>query len=436
MPESDRRSSLPPDPRADLQHQVENITAALEAWRRTREYTPATEERLTQITVQCARMVDSWQQLEQHRRGGGPAAAGDPGGHLPVDPNIPERIRALERTIEHEWESLREGHDEPNDAGADTGSGLPAPNVTRALANTEARLAALEQEVQTRLTQLSRDLQSVLMELRNARPQPAVTGQAPAFPLESVMRIHEELRESGATAAPAGTLAPGSPRALPERSDQTTALVARVESLEKAARTAPVMPRSRAPRLQYAMAGLLVAGLAFIFFFGISMQRQVDTRLNEAAVRVSEVERQRDATVAATRTEAAREVADARQSALQAQTVSNVLAAPDRVRFWLGGVGRHGRASGQVLISGSRGLVFSASRLQPAPAGKTYQLWLRTRRGAPISVATFVPDSAGRVTLATETAPEVRSRLVGATVTIETAGATRPSSDKVLVRVD
>src|SRR5687767_3166106 len=101
MPESDRRSSLPPDPRADLQHQVENITAALEAWRRTREYTPATEERLTQITVQCARMVDSWQQLEQHRRGGGPAA-GDPGGHLPVDPNIPERIRALERTIEHE----------------------------------------------------------------------------------------------------------------------------------------------------------------------------------------------------------------------------------------------------------------------------------------------------------------------------------------------
>ncbi|MBA2260431.1 MAG: hypothetical protein H0W18_16180, partial [Acidobacteria bacterium] len=53
------------DPRpGDIQAQVANISAALEDWRRTREYTQATEERLAGITVQCARMVESWQQLE------------------------------------------------------------------------------------------------------------------------------------------------------------------------------------------------------------------------------------------------------------------------------------------------------------------------------------------------------------------------------------
>src|SRR5215207_3134812 len=57
-----------PEPRdPDLQAQIEELRGALQDWRRKREYSHATEERLAKITVQCARMVESWQQMEQRR---------------------------------------------------------------------------------------------------------------------------------------------------------------------------------------------------------------------------------------------------------------------------------------------------------------------------------------------------------------------------------
>nr|MBA2258891.1 anti-sigma factor [Acidobacteriota bacterium] len=216
------------------------------------------------------------------------------------------------------------------------------------------------------------------------------------------------------------------------------ALTARVESLERAvARSGADAPQSiRGWRPQYTVLALLAASLAGIVLYGLWMQRRVDTRLNEATVRISEAERQRDETVTATRQEAARNVADARQSANQAQTVSFVLAAPDRLRYWLGGIGPYSRAYGQVMVSRSRGVVFSASRLPAAGDGRTYQLWLRTR-GGPVSAGVFVPDSAGRVTFVSDATLVLPGRLGGALVTLESgSGATRPSESKVLIRTD
>ena len=429
---------------SDLQSQVDALRAALEDWRRTREYSQPTLERLAQITVQCARMVESWQQMEQRRSttpaGGLEDRLGGWGGvepRLEQDPG--ERIRALERTIEHEWTALREGHDGPGgqlpeQAASLAESCVAAANLTlRGFARAESRLAALEQDLQGQMAQLSRDLQSVVAELRSARPHPAPES-TPAFPLESVMRIHEELRESDAPAAP-DALNAGPARTLPQ--ETPLALTARVESLERAVGSvveATAQPR-RGWRPLYAVIGLLlvVGGVAV---FGVWMQRRVEARLNEAALRVSAAERQRDATTAATREEAARQVADARRSAAQAQIVDNVLAAPDLVRYWLTGVDASSRAYAQVLVSRSRGMVFSASRLPPPGPGKTYQLWLLTT-AEPVSAGLITPDAAGRVTLATDVPLTVPRRLAGALVTLEPAGgAPQPSAGRVLIRVE
>lgn len=44
-------------------------------------------------------------------------------------------------------------------------------------------------------------------------------------------------------------------------------------------------------------------------------------------------------------------------------------------------------------------LVFTATHMQPAPAGKTYQLWLLLADGNPLPVGTFKPDAQGKASL-------------------------------------
>jgi len=118
--------------------------------------------------------------------------------------------------------------------------------------------------------------------------------------------------------------------------------------------------------------------------------------------------------------------------ASRAQTIGDVLAAPDLVRYSLTNAGSLPAASGQVLWSRSRGFVFSASGLPLPPADATYQIWVLTR-GGPVSAATFVPDDGGRVTVTT--ALNIPRPVIGAIVTTErTNGASTPTSDPVLAR--
>jgi hypothetical protein len=432
----------------DLQAQVDGLRQALRDWRRTREYSQPTEERLAHITLQCARMVDSWQQTERRRSTTVAAAEDGPewsGVNGQVQHATGERIRALERAIEREWNSLPESSDDaPGQLSAQVvslaESCVTAANLTlRSFANAESRLAALEQDLQTHMRQLSRDLQSVLVELRSAR-QPSLPGTASAFPLESVMRIHEELRESdGASSAAADALKPAPLRALPQPAAPDNGVVARLASLERTvesvAEAAAEKPRSGGWRPLYTVAAIVVA-LAGLALTGMWMQRRIDARLNEAAIRVTAAERQRDETAAATREEASRQVAEARESAAKAQVVANILAAPDLVRYWLTGASADSRAYAQILFSRSRGMVFSASRLEQPGEGRTYQLWFLTR-GEPVNGGVITPDSAGRVTLATDIPIAVEGRLTGAVVTVEAAGGgATPSAERVLIRAE
>jgi len=45
--------------------------------------------------------------------------------------------------------------------------------------------------------------------------------------------------------------------------------------------------------------------------------------------------------------------------------------------------------------------IMYASNLKPPASGKTYQVWLIARGGAPVSAGTFMPDSAGSAVMAT-----------------------------------
>src|SRR5207237_2193458 len=103
---------------------------------------------------------------------------------------------------------------------------------------------------------------------------------------------------------------------------------------------------------------------------------QAQRRAGMTTTRLAEAERQTQLAaqtasqqIAMTREAAARQVSEARDAALKAQTISDVLAAPDLVRYNLSGGEGAIRFSAQVLWSRSRGLVFSGSRLPPAAAG-------------------------------------------------------------------
>jgi hypothetical protein len=105
------------------------------------------------------------------------------------------------------------------------------------------------------------------------------------------------------------------------------------------------------------------------------------------------------------------------------------------IRFNLGGGAQAARSSAQVLLSRSRGVVFSGSGLGAPAPDFTYQLWLWTA-ARPVSVGTFVPDASGRATLSLETLPAL-PRVLGAAVTLEKApGGDAPAGPAVLTRAE
>ena len=166
----------------------------------------------------------------------------------------------------------------------------------------------------------------------------------------------------------------------------------------------------------------------------------VGGRLNEAANRVVSAEQQVVATtrlaneeVRAARNDANQQIAEARQLAQRAETVSAVLTAPDLIRFNLTSTLADG-SSAQVLWSRSRGVVLSGSRLPGPGPEKTYQLWLVTN-GQSVSAGVFAPDATGRATLVVDPPPKVPGPVMGAAITIEPEGGRlTPTGQMLLTR--
>jgi anti-sigma-K factor RskA len=116
----------------------------------------------------------------------------------------------------------------------------------------------------------------------------------------------------------------------------------------------------------------------------------------------------------------------------QAQATTAVLAAPDLARIDLQGQSVAPDARARALWSRSRGLVFTAANLPPAPAGKSYQVWVVTAQ-APISAGLLMPDPTGGGIQYYVTPPDIAPP-VAVAVTLEPAGGVpAPTGERYLV---
>jgi anti-sigma-K factor RskA len=449
-----------------LEAQLDRFSLTLHQWQQTQSHLQPMESRLSQLLEQSNDILDRWTATDQRHA----HAVGEVESRLNdwnaietrLGQDATARIREFEQTLQHELSALRQMHEEPVKQLRDHAASLgeictAATSSVTGLERAESRFSALEGDLHLRLNELARGLQMVVAELRGGTDHRAASlpGTAPAWPLEDVVRLHDDLRRSaeGRDDSPSANRdssaseragASSTPRQLPEAA---VALAGRVESLEQAltvgreevARAADRSERQR--RSWYVAYAILALGVVGAGALAFGLQRRVDTKLNEAAARATAAERQAEAAaqaanqrVAATREDADRKIAEAGQTARNAQTVSDVLAAPDLVRFNVSSGATTPRAYAQMLWSRSRGLVFSGSRVPAAPAGTTYQAWLLTS-AEPVSAGLFVPDAAGRVMLVAEDPPKVPRPVTGVAVTLEPAGGrAAPSGPTLMAR--
>jgi len=417
-----------------LEAQLDRFSLTLQQWQQTQKHLQPVELRLSHLIEQSNDILDRWTSSEQQHA----------------------------HTLQHELSTLRQLQEEPvkelRERAASLGEiCVAATSSISGLERTESRFAALETDVHFRLNELAQGLQAAVAELRTVAAQrtmpPPDTAQA--WPLEDVVRLHGDLRRStqGADTLPPADREESShgrdsgPRVRRELPEAAAALAERVESLEYAidsGREEVAAASVRSERQQwmwsvaFAILALAVVGASAL---AIGLQRRVDARLTEAAAKVTAAQQQAEAAaqvasqkVAATRENADRKIAEAEQTARNAQTVSDVLAAPDLVRFNVTSGAATPRAYAQMLWSRSRGLVFSGSRVPPAPAGTTYQAWLLTAT-EPVSAGLFVPDESGRVMMVIQDPPRVPRPVTGVAVTLEpTGGRPAPSGPTLLAR--
>lgn len=131
--------------------------------------------------------------------------------------------------------------------------------------------------------------------------------------------------------------------------------------------------------------------------------------------------------------EARSRLAGAEQGMQSAQVSLAVLTAPDIVRVDLAGQAIAEAARGRAFWSRATGVVFVATGVPEAPRGTTYQLWLVPASGVPVSAGIAVPDATGRLTIVTETRPDVAQPAAFAVTREPAGGVPAPTGEKYLV---
>ena len=170
---------------------------------------------------------------------------------------------------------------------------------------------------------------------------------------------------------------------------------------------AVVIPPRRTATSGLALAAALVFAVgAGAYAWQLQLRvRTLEGRLDRAEQRASSAER---------------EVAVARRTASDTQAAMGVLAAPDLVRIELAGQPAAANARARAMWSRNRGMVFAATNLPEAPAGRVYQVWVVTA-GGPVSAGLLTPDTGGRAEAYFNTPPDIAPPTAVA-VTLEPAG--------------
>jgi hypothetical protein len=422
-----------------LEQRVSSLQEQIEHLRRMTDRRPL-EERLVTLTEFGAAILKRWavtadrhaaavSQFEGHLR-----ALGDTGAQLQEDAS--QRLQQLESIIQQEWDSLRLIHEAPVKQLVEQAASLTevciatANSAQHGFDRAEARLAALESEFHRNTSELTREIQNAVAELRGLSQNTArqLPGETPAWPLEDVTRLHSQLRETpGVHVTEPRALPAPEPIGAPAPNTVTPAAASPFSGFDAVA-----PPRAR--RL-----AALIAGAALLLLVAGGFAWRLESQVRASAEQLTETQRQLRVTtetaarqINETQVQANRAISAAQELTARTQMISDVLAAPDLIRFPLVGRDSVESATGQVLWSRSRGIfVFSASGLPAPPQDSTYQVWLLTRTGA-VSVATFDPDSGGRATV---TATPKVPPLVGAMVTMERKGGNEtPSGEPLLTR--
>ena len=433
---------------ADLEANLERLNATLQHWGKIGEPPHPVEQQLSHLADRCADILKQWAATsERHAHAVTELETklndwNDVAARLQRDASW--RFQDLERLIEHEWASLRRLHEEPVRQLRDQAESLTEICVSTAgstqtgIERAEARLATLEKDLHRRMDDLARDVHAVLAELRQ-QSGGALRSPSSSWALDEVTRLHNEIRDSESTGKmpPPALVVRAVSGATPSADEVRRAKATEPIDVEEpsAALDPEIQHRSErrwpVPVAGVALAILLAGGVSLLFY------NRAKVAADDAAAarqRAEVIASNANSRIDAAQRDAAAQIELARGVASRAQITGDVLAAPDLVRINLVGAEGAGRASAQLLISRSRGMVFSASRLLSAGAGNVYQIWLLTPTD-PVSAGTFTPDDSGRATLATDHPPDVPRPIIGARVTLEPApGREMPSDQSVLFR--
>jgi anti-sigma-K factor RskA len=395
---------------SDLQEQIDGLATAIGLERAPDESAPPADGRLAQVVdrhseilsqlaAACGRQARAVEDLEARLAG-----------LYEIEDRLQRdaayRVQDLGRTLSREWDSRRRLHDEPLNQLRDqvlalTEASAAVGRAERESGHRAADLVSLESELHRRMTDLRTRVEAAIAELKSLGaprvPPDTVAGRL-GFPISS----RPDVDGPGAMVPP-----------------DTVALRARLETLEqtvaRARDTREVADRrDRVFRVGRAAVALLAVGAIALVVLAMRLQRQVG--------------------VAPVREEPTADVVAATEAPVMARTMSEILAAPDLIRYPLSAEETNGRGTGLLLLSRSRGIVFTAARLAPPPEDSIYQVWLLTPSSA-TSVGTFRPDASGRVTLATGELPSVPQPVVSVSVTVEPgSGSDQPSRTVVLAR--
>lgn len=427
-------------PRAsDLQVQVEQVNLALRQLRHTQESLSGLETRLGEMTRECAGILDRWARNDERHA----TAVVELHSRLSEWNDIERRllnesttrVHQFERGLQHEWQAIRQSHEEPlRQIEAQTSRVTEAclhavDQALKGFERAEARLGALEHDLQREMGTLSREVREAVAELRLGPPQ---LGARQPWSLDNVVRLHNELRADGTTQASGG-------RSLALAEAMDVEPVASAPPLpERAAReVAPdvmtVEDRPRGSRMFQWVAGSVVAALVVVAFY---TQSQVRAGLREAAARAAAAERGAEDA----RERAAREIAvaqraadarlqEAREAARAAHRTAVIASAADLMRLDLRG--SQGEAA-QLLWSRSQGVAVNATGLSAPPQGQVYQVWLITPAAA-VSAGVMDVDPAGRASAVFDSPAELPRPVVRAAITLEPSGGSpAPTSTPVL----
>jgi anti-sigma-K factor RskA len=118
----------------------------------------------------------------------------------------------------------------------------------------------------------------------------------------------------------------------------------------------------------------------------------------------------------------------------QAREVVSTLTANDAMRVTLVAAKAPPQPQGKAIYLRDRSsLIFLASNMPQAPAGKAYELWLIPKSGAPIPAGVFKPDAHGSATVVNPPLPPGQEAKAFAITLEPEAGSSAPTSEVLMV---